>query len=87
MLHSEHVSKLSRSDEHELDSFIGLMERTDATCLAELDEENVQDKNEKTLKISDAEMMCEYCEDSGTKPPFEFRNCAKCGHNRTHCPG
>ena len=87
MLCSEHVSKLSRSDEHELDGFIGLMERTEVTCLAEFDEGDVQDKNEKTLKISDAEMMCGYCEDGGTKPPFKFRNCVKCGHNRTHCPG
>jgi hypothetical protein len=35
VLHSEHVSKLSRSDEHELDGFISLMERTEAICLAE----------------------------------------------------
>jgi len=72
--------KIGRAEMHDLQQYIELMNRMEATAMSVINEANNTDKNSKSLKLSSHAMERGYLADRGTKPPSKYCLCAKCGH-------
>ena len=64
---------------HDLEDYIGLMERTESTAKASHEEDRAKKEHAKSIKISAAEARLGYLQDGAKKPPPQFSKCAKCG--------
>jgi hypothetical protein len=72
---------LSRTEKHDLQSYLEFMIWIEASSRRELAEADLIDKNAKPYNLPTEEMERTYLCSGGFKPPAPFQLCAKCGHN------
>jgi len=72
--------KIGRAEMHDLQQYIELMTRVEATARREIHEADNIDKNSKSHKLPSHAMERRYLADRGTKPSSRYCLCAKCGH-------
>ncbi len=75
------MAKLERAEEHNLQSYLQLLDAIKKSCHWELAEADNEDPNTKSVKILQQERECKFMELHG----FGFNSCrvpgyAKCGH-------
>lgn len=65
---------------HDLQRYLDLMMRIEATARRAISEADERDKNAKSIKLPGPVMERMYLKGRGTKPQHQFLVCAKCGH-------
>ena len=70
--------KLSRETDHDLSTYIVLMEQTFDNCMSAMIDEASNNDDMKKIKIPQVEETRGYCQDGAKKPKHPYHTCPKC---------
>ena len=78
--------KLSRESDHDLSTYIVLMEQTFDNCMSAMIDEASNNDDMKKIKIPQVEENRGYCQDGAKKPKHPYHTCPKCQAPFVHEP-
>jgi hypothetical protein len=78
--------KLSRETDHDLSTYIVLMEQTFNNCMSAMIDEASNNDDMKKIKIPQVEEKRGYCQDGAKKPKHPYNTCPKCQAPFVHEP-
>ena len=78
--------KLSRETDHDLSTYIVLMEQTFDNCMSAMIDEASNNDDMKKIKIPQVEETRGYCQDGAKKPKHPYHTCPKCQAPFVHEP-